>query len=343
MKQLVDFTSSGLYCPVADLYIDPWKPVDRAIITHAHADHARMGNRSYLTHKDTVPMLKHNLGHYLDCQALEYGETIYENGVKISLHPAGHIVGSAQVRLEYKGEVWVVSGDFKLTSDNISVPFEPLKCDVFVMDSTFGLPVFQWKAQEEVFGEINKWWARNKSEGKQSILIGYTLGKTQRLIYHLDKNIGDIYAHGTIEKVNGILRRQDVPIPNIHSLNQSGTLPNDGSLILGMPNILHSTSLQKLQPYSVAIASGWMSLRGMRKAKGIDTGFILSDHADWGQLQRAVKESGAQKIFLTSSGYSSSFGRWLKDNGYDVTEVETKFTGETGEIMETLGMEPGDY
>lgn len=343
MKQLVDFTSSGLYCPIADLYIDPWKPVDRAIITHAHADHARIGNRAYLAHKDTVPMLKHNLGNYIDFQALEYGETIYENGVKISLHPAGHIVGSAQVRLEYQGEVWVVSGDFKLTSDNISADFEPLKCDVFVMDSTFGLPLFQWKPQDEVFNEINNWWAQNKADGKQSILIGYTLGKTQRLIYHLDKSIGNIYAHGSIEKMNTILRRQGVAIPEINNMSLPGNQPTDGSLVLAMPNILHSMSLSNLEPYSIAIASGWMSLRGMRNVKGIDTGFILSDHADWAQLQRAVKETGAQKIYLTSSGYSAAFGRWLRDTGYDVTEVATKFTGETGEIMETLGVNPGDF
>lgn len=342
MKKLIDFTSSGIYCPIADVYIDPWKPVDRAIITHVHSDHARIGNRSYLTHKHSVPLLKNFLGEYIDVQEVEYGETVYMNGVKISLHPAGHIVGSSQVRLEYQGEVWVVSGDFKLTKDDITTPFEPLKCDVLVTDSTFGLPIFNWKAQEEVFGEIDNWWADNKQNGKTSILIGYTLGKTQRLIYHLNKAIGDIYAHGSIEHINQILRKQGVRIPEIKKLELGNHNVPQGSLILAAPAILHSRSLQQVEPYSVALASGWMSLRGTKDLRGVDRGFILSDHADWGQLQQSVKETGAQKIYLTSNGYSSAFSRWLEEEGYDVTEVDTKFTGESREIDDTMGMSPNN-
>lgn len=337
MNQLLDFTSSGIYCPVADIFIDPWKPVDRAIITHAHADHARIGNRSYLAHKDSVPLLKHMLGEYIDIQGLEYGVPFYENGVKISLHPAGHILGSAQVRLEYRGEVWVVTGDFKLVDDQISQPFEPIKCDVLVTDSTFGLPIFEWQPQELVFEEIDKWWYENTEAGIVSVLIGYTLGKTQRLLNHLERSIGNIYAHGSIETINQVMRTQGINLPEVKKLDLRQTISRN-SLILAQPSIIYSPTLKDLQPCSIAAASGWMSLRGARKTPNIDRGFALSDHADWNQLKTSVKETGANRIFLTNSGYSSAFSRWLIENGYDVTEVATKFTGEIKEIEETLGL-----
>lgn len=340
MSQLIDFTPSGMYCPIADLYIDPWRPVDRAIVTHAHQDHARIGNRSYMAHKQSVPLLKHTLGEYIDVQAMEYGETIYENGVKISLHPAGHIVGSAQVRLEYKGEVWVVSGDFKMTNDGLSTPFEPLKCNVFVTDAAFGLPIFKWRAQEDVFDEINQWWQNNQRFGITSILVGYTIGKTQRVLSNIDTNIGNVYTHGTIESINKIMRKQGLAIPHVKQTELNRDKMEKGSLVLASPSILHSANLTKMEPYSIALASGWMTLRGSRRLRGIDQGFILSDHADWDQLQRSVRECGAQKIYLTSSGYSSAFYRWLEDNGFDVTEVDTKFTGELREIDDAMGISP---
>ncbi len=337
MIQLLDFTSSGIYCPVADIYIDPWKPVDRAIITHAHADHARIGNRSYLAHKDSVPLLKYMLGEYISIQGVEYNEPFYENGVKISLHPAGHIVGSAQVRLEYKGEVWVVTGDFKLIDDGISRPFEPLKCDVLVTDSTFGLPIFQWQPQQLVFDEINSWWLQNSEDKKVSIVIGYTLGKTQRLLNHLERSIGPVYAHGSIETINQVLRNQGINLPEVQKIDLKQKVDRN-ALILAMPSIIYSPVIKEIQPYSIAAASGWMTLRGARKTPNIDRGFVLSDHADWNQLMLSVKETGAKRIFLTNSGYSSAFSRWLAENGYDVTEVATKFTGEIKEIEETLGV-----
>ena len=339
MSQLIDFTSSGLYCPVADVYIDPWKPVDRAIITHSHADHARIGNRSYLTHRDTVPMLKHTLGEYISVQAVEYGEVISINGVNISLHPAGHIIGSAQVRLEYKGEVWVVTGDFKMENDGMSQPFEPVKCDVLVMESTFGLPLFQWKQQQDVFDEINQWWLGNIAAGKTSILIGYSLGKAQRLIYHLNKEQGPIFVHSSIEVVNQVLRRNGFDIPIVQKLDvASPGTDYSHSLILAPPTLLSTPFVNHLEPFSAAMVSGWMSLRESRRNNLIDRGFVLSDHADWNQLKTAVTESGAQRIFITNAGYSSSFYRWLRDSGYDITEVPTKYVGEMNEIAETLNM-----
>jgi len=336
MQQLVDFTSSGLYCPIADVYIDPWKPVDKAIITHAHSDHARIGNMAYLAHKDTVPLLKHQLGKYLSVQSLEYGECIDMNGVKISLHPAGHIIGSAQVRLEYKGEVWVISGDYKLDADGISKPFESVKCNVFVTESIYGLPVFQWRNQIEVFNEINNWWAANVQAQKTSLLVGYTLGKAQRLICNLDNSIGDIYVHGAIENINQVLRANGTHIPQVHVIDAFTDFSKlNNAMVLAPPSALNSPWMQRFQSAAVAIASGWMSLRGTGRRRDIDRGFVLSDHADWQQLKTAVSHSGAQKVYLTH-GYSSSFSRWMETQGIEATEVETKFRGELVEMDETF-------
>lgn len=334
MQQLIDFTSSGLYCPLADIYIDPWKPVDRAIITHAHADHARIGNMKYIAHKDSVPLLQHRLGKYINAEALEYGENITINGVKFSLYPAGHIIGSAQVRVEYKGEVWVISGDYKLSNDGISEPFTPVKCDVFVTESTFGLPIFQWRSQQEIFNEINNWWSNNVSENKTSVLIGYALGKAQRLLCNLDLSIGEIYAHRTIEDINQVMRANGTAIPKVKVIDPTvskETLKN--ALIIAPPSSLNLPWMHKFEPVSVAVASGWMSLRNARRRKNIDKGFILSDHADWEQLKTAVKASGASTVYVTH-GYSSSFSRWLNENGIFSKEIETKFHGEMEEISE---------
>jgi putative mRNA 3-end processing factor len=334
MQQLIDFTSSGLYCPIADVYIDPWKPVDRAIITHAHSDHARIGHMEYLTHKDSVPLLKHRLGMYINVQGIEYGKSVSINGVNISLHPAGHIIGSSQVRLEYKGEVWVISGDYKLDNDGISTPFEPVKCDVFVTESTFGLPIFRWRSQQEVFNEINSWWNSNVTEGKTSVLIGYSLGKAQRLLCNLDISIGEIYVHNAIENINQVLRANGTLIPKVKTIDPTINKNNmKNALILAPPSSLNSPWINKFEPSSVAIASGWMTLRGARRRKNIDKGFILSDHADWEQLKTAVKESGAKTVYVTH-GYSSSFSRWLNENGIYSKEIETKFQGEMEEINE---------
>jgi putative mRNA 3-end processing factor len=336
MQQLVDFTSSGLYCPIADVYIDPWKPVDKAIITHAHSDHARIGNMDYLAHKDTIPLLKHQLGKYLSVQGLSYGESICMNGVKISLHPAGHIIGSAQVRIEYKGEVWVISGDYKLDADGISKPFESVKCDVFVTESTYGLPVFHWRNQMEVFAEINNWWAANAAANKTSILAGYVLGKAQRLICNLDNDIGDVYVHSSIENINQVLRANGTPIPQVNVIDAFTDFSKlTNAIVLAPPSTLNSAWIQKFESASVAIASGWMSLRGTRRRKDIDCGFVLSDHADWDQLKEAVTASGAKKVFVTH-GYSSSLSRWMDTQGIDATEIETKFHGEMDEIQEVI-------
>ena len=216
---LIQFTDKGLYVPQADVYIDPWRKVKRALITHGHADHSRYGMDHYLCTHAAKPVIKFRLGSKINIDSVEFGETTTINGVKFSFHPAGHIIGSAQIRVEYKGEVWIVSGDYKTENDGISENFESVKCDTFITESTFGLPVYKWKSQVEVFEDINNWWRENQSEGKTSVLTGYSLGKAQRLLCGLDPSIGKIYTHTAIESINQVLRKQGIQLPHTIKIN----------------------------------------------------------------------------------------------------------------------------
>ena len=206
-QRLVVLRESGLYCPPGDFYIDPWRPVARAVITHAHGDHARTGSDLYLTAAPGASVLRARLGD-VALQSLAYGERLLVNDVAISLHPAGHVLGSAQVRLEHRGEVWVVSGDYKLEHDATCAPFETVKCDQFITEATFGLPVYRWLPTELVFEEINDWWRRNREEGKASVLFAYSLGKAQRIMSGIDASIGPIYTHGAVERLTQAYRRR---------------------------------------------------------------------------------------------------------------------------------------
>jgi putative mRNA 3-end processing factor len=315
------FSPRGIYCPVADIYIDPSSAVTRAIITHAHSDHARGGHTHYLAHRHSVPLLKHRLGSGISAQGVEYGDTIEHNGVRISLHPAGHIVGSAQVRLEYRGDIWVVSGDYKLENDGISQPFESVRCTVFVTESTFGLPVYKWEKQQEVYNEINTWWTENQRRGVVSVLLCYALGKAQRVLAHLDQSIGPIYADETIEATTRVVRENCVPLPK--PVGISGNVSHDAvqrGIVLAPPSLAVSSWLDRLRPCSVGFVSGWMISQSTRRIPGVNRGFILSDHADWTGLNAAVNATGAHRILVTH-GYAGQFSRWLRENGYDAAEA----------------------
>lgn len=338
---LLEFTDSGIYCPPGKFYIDPWKPVDKALITHAHSDHARLGNRHYLAHHDTVPVLKYRLGEGISVQGISYGERITLNGVSISFHPAGHIIGSAQIRVEYKGEVWVFSGDYKLENDGLSVPFEPVKCHTFISESTFGLPVYKWKPQHEVMNEINEWWRRNKEKGLASVLLGYSLGKAQRILQNIDPGIGPVYTHGAVENINELMRKQGVKLNLSTRVADHARAEFRDALIIAPPSALASPWLRRFDPYSIAIASGWMRLRGARRRRAVDRGFVLSDHADWNELNTAIKETGAERVFVTH-GYTAAFARWLNENGIEAYEGKTQYEGELAEINEVTGTAAGE-
>jgi len=337
-SSLITFTSRGIYCRQADVYIDPWKQVDKAIITHAHADHARPGNKWYLAHTDSQKVLKLRLGD-IRVESIEYNRPVRINGVSVSLHPAGHIIGSSQVKLEYKGRICLITGDFKLEDDKIATPFELVKTHTLIMESTFGLPVYRWRAQEHIFSDINAWWKNNRENGKVSVLCGYALGKAQRLLYHVDHRIGNIFVHGAVQKVN---RALDFNGFDFHKFPIVGNGTNkrefEGALIITPSSALNTPWIRKFQPYRTAIASGWMAVRGARRRRAVDRGFVLSDHADWTGLNKVVSETGANQIYVTH-GYSHEFSNWLREMGFKADPIQTYFEGELGEINEQSTVE----
>ena len=326
---MITFDNCGIYCKQAGLYIDPWKPVDKAIITHAHSDHSRWGMKAYLAHKDAIPVMRFRLGADINAQGMEYGEMIEVNGVKISLHPAGHIWGSAQVRLEYKGEVWVVSGDYKLQQDGISAPFEAVTCNSFITESTFGLPIYNFPDPQIIHGDINDWWRQNKAEGKNSVILAYALGKAQRVIEHLDTTIGPVYTHGAVDNINKIYEEAMRKLPPTQRIDATVNRKEiQGAMIVAPPSAADTPWMKKLSPYKLGICSGWMQLRGTRRRRNADRGFILSDHCDWAQLNTAVETTGAENVYVTH-GYKSLYAKWLQSEyGLNATEVETLYTGE---------------
>lgn len=324
-RPMISFTDKGIYCEQGDFYIDPWKPVQRALITHAHSDHARPGNQYYLAHHLSIPVLKLRLGADINVQGCEYGETMTINGVAITFFPAGHIIGSAQVRLSYKGETWVISGDYKTTDDGVSTPYEPVRCHHFVTESTFGLPIYNFAPAEKIYAAINHWWAGNTTAGLNTVLLGYALGKSQAILNALDTSIGNIYLHGAVANVNDALRIAGYNFPGTRITTETDRKQITPSLIVAPPSALGTPWLKKLAPYKVAMCSGWMALRGARRRYATDRGFALSDHCDWNQLNDAIIATGAEHIYVTH-GYETPFVRWIKEqHGLQAYEVKTLF------------------
>ncbi|MBK6729877.1 MAG: ligase-associated DNA damage response exonuclease [Bacteroidetes bacterium] len=328
-QELFQMTDKGIYIPDADIYIDPWKPVEKSIITHGHSDHARFGNNSYLCHHLSKPVLKYRLGEMINCCSVEYNESFTINGIKFSLHPAGHIPGSAQIRIEKNGNVLVVSGDYKLENDFLSTPFEPVKCNTFITESTFGLPIFRWKKQSEIFKDINAWWQQNAAQNRASVLVAYSLGKAQRLLKGLDLHNGKIFAHGAVFNMNEVLRQAGLDLPYIERITADTNKSEfKNAMIIAPPSAVGNPWLKKFDPYSLAFCSGWMQVRGNKRRQAIDRGFVVSDHVDWPALNEAVKLTEAEKIYVTH-GYTAVFVKWLRENNLDAHELKTEFTGES--------------
>ncbi|MEL6393792.1 MAG: ligase-associated DNA damage response exonuclease [Bacteroidota bacterium] len=321
---LLQFTDRGIYCAQADVYIDPWKPVNRALITHGHADHSRWGHKHYLATESAAPVMRHRLGD-INLQTVKYGQTTTINGVKFSYHPAGHIVGSAQIKAEYQGEIWVAAGDYKLEDDGLAEAFEPVLCHHFITESTFGLPIYRWQPQEEVLADINDWWRGNQAANKVSVLTGYALGKAQRLLNGLDTSIGRIYTHGAVENTNEVLRAQGVKLhETIRVTKEIDKKEYLGQIVVTTPGSIGQPWIKKFGQASIGSASGWMSLRGARRRRGADRGFVLSDHADWDDLIKAIEATGADNIYVTH-GYTGIFSRYLREQGYNAVELETEY------------------
>ena len=324
---LIEFTDKGLYCPPGKFYIDPWKPVDRAVITHAHSDHAYPGHKHYLCHHDTKPILQLRLGDN-SYESIGWDEPVTINGVKVSLHPAGHIIGSSQVRVEYQGEVWVVSGDYKTENDGISGQFEPIRCNTFITESTFGLPIYRWKQQEEIYNNIRQWIRDNKLLGKTSVLIAYSLGKAQRILQAAKDVTDEIFVHGAIFNTQEALKQAGWQLPPVTRIYPD--TPKDllrSAVVIAPPSADASPWMKRFTPYAVGVCSGWMQVRGNVRRRNVDAGFPLSDHADWNGLLTAVKATGAEKVFVTH-GFQAAFSRFLNENGIESAEVKTEYGDE---------------
>lgn len=327
MADVLTFTDRGIYCPAGDFYIDPWKPVDRALITHGHSDHARPGMGRYLATTGTAPVMRHRLGE-IALQTIDYGVETQIGDATVSFHPAGHVPGSAQIKVAVKGAVWVVSGDYKTVADGLSEPFEPVQCHAFITECTFGLPIFKWTPEDILTRQINDWWAANAAAGRTSILGAYALGKAQRLLTTVDPDNGPILTHGAIENTNAVLRRQGFELPETTLVTADiSHKTHPGALVLATPSALGTSWTRRFGAASTAFASGWMALRGVRRRRAADRGFIVSDHADWEGLNTAIRATGATKIFATH-GYTSAFQRWLASEGYDAHIVSTDYQGE---------------
>ena len=342
----------GLYCPPGDFYIDPWRPVDRAVITHAHADHARRGHAHYLAASPGAGVLRSRLGD-IDLQTLEYGEQIDHFGVRLSLHPAGHVLGSAQVRLEHQGVVWVASGDYFVAgatddpreNNATCAPFEPVRCHCFITESTFGLPIYRWQPQHELFASINDWWRSNADANRASLILGYSFGKAQRILAGVDPSIGPIVVHGAVEPLNQAYRAAGVALPQtLLAADVTDKALLRRALVVAPPAVQNSAWARRFGDSSDAFASGWMQLRGARRRRSVDRGFVLSDHADWPGLQRAIAATGAQRVIVTH-GYEAVMVRWLTEQGLEAGSFNTEFgvehealeASETPEASEASG------
>jgi putative mRNA 3-end processing factor len=335
VQGLLTLTEKGLYCPRADLFIDPWYPAGKALITHGHSDHARWGQKQYIATPVTCAVMAHRLGSTIVTTSVRFGEIVRVNGVEISFHPAGHIPGSAQIRLCYRGETWVVSGDYKLEQDGVSEPFEPVSCQHFISECTFGLPVFRWQPQQLVANAIHNWWSQNAAQGNCSILLGYALGKAQRLAQMIQFDVGPVYAHGAVYEMHQVLQAAGVPLKRIEKLPPK--VDRDvlaRALVLAPPGAEGTPWMKKFLPYRTGMVSGWMQLRGNRRRRAADAGFVLSDHADWSDLNTAIQATGAEHVYLTH-GYKSVFARHCRSLGRQALELDTLFEGDNEQEIVT--------
>jgi putative mRNA 3-end processing factor len=325
-------TAHGLYCAAGDFHVDPWLPVSRAVLTHGHADHARPGSRAYLAAPTALPVLRARLGARAPLEGLPWGEARQLGDVTVSLHPAGHLLGSAQVRLEHRGEIWVVSGDYKTVPDPTCEAFEPVSCHTFVTESTFGLPVFRWPEQRVVFAEIDAWWRANAAAGRTSVVFAYALGKAQRVLAGVDQGIGPLVVHGAVRVCVEGYRAAGMSMPLTRAAHDLAPSELRRALVIAPPSAQGSPWMRRFAAAATAFASGWMHLRQLRKQRRVDRGFVLSDHVDWPGLVGAIEATGAERVGVTH-GYVGPVVRWLREErGLDAWAIPTRFEGEGGEV-----------
>lgn len=325
-QTLVCLREEGLYCPAGDFFIDPWKPVQKALVTHGHSDHARPYMDAYLTSSSGLPIVRERVGRSAHIEGLDYGQTLKINEARVSFHPAGHLLGSSQIRIEHKGFVCVVGGDYKLEEDRSCEAFECVPCDQFITESTFALPIYSWEPSDSVFQSINEWWRQNEEAGLTSVLFAYALGKAQRVLCGLDPSIGRIGVHGAVDTFNKHYLAAGYPIPETVRASRNTKEQFEGKGIIIAPgSTQNSPWLKQFGERSEAFVSGWMTVRGSRRRRGLDRGFVLSDHVDWKDILKAVEGTGAEFIGVTH-GYADALVRWLKETeGKTAYELNTLY------------------
>lgn len=326
LRAIVTLTPAGLYCPAGDFHVDPWRRVERAVLTHAHSDHARPGSALYHAAAPGLGLLRHRLGHDASIVAHPYGRPFRIGDARVSLHPAGHVLGSAQVRIEVGGAVAVVTGDFKTDPDPSCAAFEPLGCDLLITEATFALPIYRWPHPERVVGDILAWWEEGAAEGRASVLFAYSLGKAQRILAELAR-ICDrpVHVHGAIAALLPAYREAGVVLPGTVPVAEAkGSGDFAGALVLAPPGASGQIWMRRFGDARTAFASGWMQVRGQRRRRGFDRGFVLSDHADWPGLIRTVRASGARRV-LATHGHADVLARYLCEQGVDAAPLTTLF------------------
>ena len=325
-------TSQGLYCPDGDFFIDPWQPVPRALITHAHGDHARPGSAAYLCTPGTASLLRRRLGPDTSIQTVAYGERTRLGSADVSFHPAGHVLGSAQIRIEGAAGVWVAAGDYKRAADPTCDPFEPVRCETFITESTFGLPIYRWDDTAAVIRDIVQWCDANREAEKASVIFCYTLGKAQRLLAELAR-VTDraVFVHGMMLGMIDAYREAGVDLPEvkpvIEKTGRTKRMSFAGELVLAPLSARGTPWMRRLGTISDAFASGLMRVRGVRRQRAYDRGFVISDHADWPDLLRTIEETGASRV-LATHGYAEPLARHLQSQGLDSGTIRTAWEGE---------------
>jgi putative mRNA 3-end processing factor len=328
-SDLLTTTAAGLYCEAGRFHVDPWLPVPRAVITHAHGDHARPGSEQYICAAPGAELLRRRVGAEASITTVPYGQRLQLGAATISFHPAGHVLGSAQVRVEEDGVSWVVTGDFKRQADPTCAPFEPLTCDVLVSEATFALPVYCWPRPEIVIEQIRQWWSANGEAGRATVLFCYALGKAQRLLALLAPHVDrPVYVHGAIAAFVDLYRAAGVAMaPTIPVAETMKGRSFAGELILAPEMAIGTTWMRRFGSHETGFASGWMRVRGNRRRRSFDRGFEISDHADWPALLQTIRESGARRVRLTH-GYGDPLARYLRDQGLEADVIATRFGDE---------------
>lgn len=320
---------NGLFCEEGNFYIDPWNPVETAIITHGHSDHASKGHKQYYSTINSIPILKHRLGD-INIKGVEYSDVLDFNGIKVSFHPAGHVLGSAQIRIANEKDVWVASGDYKRAEDPTCDSFELVKCNTFITEATFALPIYRWKPSSEIIAEIFSWIESNKKENKASILFCYAFGKAQRILAELLKFTSEpVYIHGALESLIELYRKSGIDLlPTINATNQPKGFDFSNELILAPPSAFRSKWMRRFGESSTGFVSGWMAVRAQKTQGGYDRGFVLSDHCDWYDLIKTIRETGASTVYVTH-GRSDILARYLQEElEINASVLNTEFNNE---------------